>query len=269
MRAAAALALGAALVAAACSSPASSPVGSGGANATELTVFGAASLKGVLAKAKTAYEATHPEVRLTISTDSSAALETQIEQGAPADVFLSADTSNPKKLVDKGLADGSARAFATNLLMVIVPAANPAAIKSPLDLARPGIKIVAAGEAVPISKYAAQLIANLAKQPGYPADFAARYTSNVVSHEDNVAGVVAKVELGEADAGIVYRTDASASTKVAPVTIPPEANEPATYAGVVVKASAHRPAAGAFLDWLVGADGQALLGTFGFLPPTS
>jgi molybdate transport system substrate-binding protein len=245
------------------------PGSGGGANATELTVFGAASLKGFLAKARTAYEATHPEGRLTISTDSSAALETQIEQGAPADVFLSADTSNPRKLVDEGLADGSARAFATNLLIVIVPAANPAAIKSPLDLARPGVKIVAAGEAVPISRYAAQLIANLARQPGYPADFAARYRSNVVSHEDNVGGVVAKIELGEADAGIVYRTDANASTKVAPITVPPEANVPATYAGVVVKASAHRPAAGAFLDWLVGGHGQALLGTFGFLPPTS
>ena len=269
MRAAVAVALAAVLVAAACSSPAAAPRGSGATGATDLTVFGAASLKGVLAKARTAYEAAHPQVRLTISTDSSAALETQIEQGAPADIFLSADTSNPKKLVDKGMAEGAARAFATNLLIVIVPAANPAAIKSPIDLARPGIKIVAAGEAVPISKYAAQVIANLARQPGYPADFAARYTSNVVSHEDNVGGVVAKVELGEADAGIVYRTDARASTKVATVAIPPDANVPATYAGVVVKASAHRPAAGVFLDWLVGGDGQAFLGTFGFLPPTS
>ncbi len=266
MRAAFALALATVLVAAACSGATSTPGGGGGASASELTVFGAASLKGVFAKAKTAYEAGHPDIRLTVSTDSSAALETQIEQGAPADVFLSADTANPRKLVDKGLADGPAHAFATNLLIVIVPAANPAAIKSPLDLARPGIKIVAAGEAVPISKYAAQLIANLARQLGYPADFAARYASNVVSHEDNVGGVVAKVELGEADAGIVYRTDASASTKVATVPIPPEANVPATYAGVVVKASPHLPAARAFLDWLVRTDGQALLGTFGFLP---
>jgi molybdate transport system substrate-binding protein len=269
VRAALALALAAVLVAAACSSPAAAKGGSGATRATELTVFGAASLKGVLAKAKGAYEAAHPDVRLTISTDSSAALETQIEQGAPADIFLSADTSNLRKLVDKGLADASARAFATSLLIVIVPAANPTAIKTPLDLARPGVKIVAAGEAVPISKYAAQLVANLAKQPGYPADFAARYAANVVSREDNVGGVVAKVELGEADAGIVYRTDASASTKVTTIAIPPDANVPATYAGVVLKASAHLSAAGAFLDWLVGADGQALLGTFGFLPPTS
>ena len=268
MRAAVALAIAAVLAAAACSSPASSPGGSGATRSTELTVLGAASLKGVLAKAKGVYEAAHPDIRLTISTDSSAALETQIEQGAPADVFLSADTANPGKLVDKGLAEGSARAFATNLLIVIVPAANPAAVKAPLDLARPGVKIVAAGEAVPISKYAAQLVAKLAKQPGYPADFAARYGANVVSKEDNVGGIVAKVELGEADAGIVYRTDASASTKVTTVAIPPDANVPATYAGVVVKASAHRSSAGAFLDWLVGADGQALLGTFGFLPAT-
>jgi molybdate transport system substrate-binding protein len=233
-----------------------------------LTVYGAASLKGVLDKVKTTYEAANPGTTLTISTDSSTTLETQIEQGAPADVFLSADTTNPKKLVDKGLAAGAAVTFAGNKLTIIAPNANPAAITSPKDLAKTGVKVIAAGDAVPITKYATQLVANLAKESGYPADFAAKYTANIASKEDNVKAIVAKIELGEGDAGIVYVTDAKASTKVTTVDVPDAANVPATYAGVVVKASKNAAAAQAFLTWFAGPDGQAILGSFGFLPPS-
>jgi molybdate transport system substrate-binding protein len=203
-----------------------------------------------------------------VSTDSSSALETKIEQGAPADVFLSADTTNPKKLVEKGLAAGNAVTFASNKLTVIVPTANPGGISTPADLAKAGLKVIAAGDDVPITKYANQLVANLAKEPGYPADFVSGYTANVVSKEDNVKAVVGKIELGEGDAGIVYVTDAKASTKVEPVDVPDSANVPATYAGVVVKASPNADAATAFLTWFAGPDGQAILADFGFLPPS-
>src|SRR5712671_2306991 len=233
-----------------------------------LTIYGAASLKGVLDKARTAYETANPGTTLTISTDSSATLETQIEQGAPADVFLSADTTNPKKLVDKGLAAGEAVTFAGNKLTVIAPTTNPAGIKTPADLAKTGVKVIAAGNAVPITKYANQLVANLAREAGYPPDFAARYTANIASKEDNVKAIVAKIELGEGDAGIVYVTDGKASTKVTTIDVPDTANVPATYAGVVVKASRNAAAAQAFLTWFAGPDGQAILTTFGFLPPS-
>jgi molybdate transport system substrate-binding protein len=232
-----------------------------------LTIYGASSLKAVLAKVKTAYEAANPGTTLTISTDSSSALETKIEQGAPADVFLSADTANPQKLVDKSLASGSVTKFAKNLLTVIVPSGNPAGITSPADLAKTGVKVIAAGDTVPITKYATQLVANLAKSAGYPADFAAKYTANVVSKQDNVAAVVSQIELGEGDAAIVYATDAKSSTKVATVEVPASANVPATYGGVAAKASTNVAAAKAFLTWLAGADGQAILASFGFLPP--
>ena len=169
--------------------------------AAPLTIYGAASLKGALDKIKVAWEAAHPGSTLTISTDSSAALETQIEQGAPADVFLSADTANPKKLTDKSLADGRAVDFAGNILTVIVPTANPAGIASAADLAKSGVKVIAAGDDVPITKYAKQLVANLAKVSGYPSGFEAAYAANVASKEDNVKAVVAKIELGEGDAG--------------------------------------------------------------------
>ncbi|HEX5467373.1 MAG TPA: molybdate ABC transporter substrate-binding protein [Candidatus Limnocylindrales bacterium] len=239
------------------------------ASATSLTIYAAASLKAALTKADATYQAARPGLTITLSTDSSAALETQIEQGAPADLFLSADASDPQKLVDKGLAAGSMTVFARNHLTIIVPKADPAGISTPLDLVRPGVKIIAAGPEVPITRYATQLVARLAKQPGYPADFAAEYAAHVVSQEINVSALVAKVGLGEGDAGICYVTDAKTSDDVATVDVPDAANVPATYGGVVVKASASQAAAQAFLTWLAGSDGQAILASFGFLPPAS
>ncbi len=253
--------------AASASTPAS--VAPSAAAGGELVIYAAASLKGALDQAKVAYETANAGTTLTISTDSSSALATQIEQGAPADVFLSADTTNPQKLVDKGLTDGDPVTFATNKLTIIVPTANPAGVASPMDLAKSGVKVIAAGDEVPITKYATQLVDNLAKEAGYPADFTAAYAGNVVSKEDNVKAVVAKIELGEGDAGIVYVTDAKASDKVTPIDVPDAANVPATYDGVVVKASRNVAGAKAFLDWFAGPDGQAILSDLGFLPPTS
>jgi molybdate transport system substrate-binding protein len=235
--------------------------------AVELSIFGAASLRPVLDAVRPAYEAAHPGVTLIIATDSSAALATQIEQGAPADVFLSADTTNAQRLVDGGFAAGAAAVFAANALAVIVPAGNPAGLTTPADLARPGVKVIAAGDEVPITKYAAQLVANLARLPGYPPGFEVAYAANVVSREDNVRAVAAKVELGEGDAGIVYVTDAAASARVATLPVPDDGNVLAAYAGVVVAASDHVEAARAFLDWMIGSDGQAILASFGFRPP--
>ena len=117
--------------------PSAAPVSPSPA-AVELTIFAAASLKGALDATKPVYEAAHPGVTLKFSTDASSALETQIEEGAPADVFLSADTANPQKLVDKDLTQGPAVNFAGNKLVVVVPIDNPAGIKAPPDLAKPG-----------------------------------------------------------------------------------------------------------------------------------
>jgi molybdate transport system substrate-binding protein len=263
------------LVLSACSSGGASPSASSAAAASTpspqpvaLTIYGAASLKGALDKAKTAYEASHPGTTLTISTDSSTALETQIEQGAPAEVFLSADQTNPKKLVDKSLIDGAPVAFASNKLTVIVPTDNPGKVVAATDIGKPGVKVIAAGGEVPITKYATMLVANLSKTATDPAAFIAAYKANVASQEDNVKAVVAKIELGEGDAAIVYVTDAKASTKVATIDVPADANVPATYDGVVIKASKNPAAAKAFLDWFAGPDGQAILGGLGFLPPS-
>ena len=245
--------------------PASAPAS---AAAGSLTIYAASSLTAAFTEMKTAYQTANPGVTLTLSFGASSTLETQIEQGAPADVFASADTSNPQKLVDKSLAAGAITKFAGNLLTVIVPPANPAGVQTPADLAKTGLKFVAAGDTVPITKYANMLLANLAKQPSYPAGFVAAVTANIVSKEDNVAAVVSKIELGEGDAAIVYVTDAStAGSKVTTITVPPDANVPATYGAVAVKASSNAAAAAAFITWLAGPGGQAILAKYGFLPP--
>jgi molybdate transport system substrate-binding protein len=249
--------------------PSAAPSTAPGVRPAALTIFAAASLKNALAEAETAYETANPGTDLTVTTDSSAALETQIEQGAPADVFLAADTTNAQKLVDGGFASSEAKPFAGNKLTVIVPTDNPAGIQSPADLAKDGVRIIAAGDEVPITKYATQIVEKLAAASDNPAAFQAAYAANVASKEDNVGQVVAKIELGEGDAGIVYVTDAVASDEVTAIEFPADANVPATYAGVVVGASEHQDAAAAFLDWLAGPDGQTVLSSFGFLPPPS
>jgi molybdate transport system substrate-binding protein len=251
-----------------------SPSGSAapaGLSSLKLTIYAAASLRAALTRVAADYPATHPGTVLTVSTDSSAALEAQIEQGAPADVFLSADAKNPQKLVAIGLAP-EAVPFAGNVLAIIVPRTNggsvdPAAVRRPVDLARRGVKIVAAGDAVPITTYARQLVANLAHQRGFPSGFAAAYDANVVSREDNVSAIVSKVALGEGDTGIVYLTDALSSTEVTTVDVPPGANVVATYAGAALKGSRHPDAARGFLTWLAGPGGQAILRQFGFRAP--
>jgi molybdate transport system substrate-binding protein len=235
----------------------------------DLTIYGAASLAKVLDEVKVAYEAAVPGSTLTLSTDSSAALETQIEQGAPADVFLSADTTNPQKLVDGGFADGEPIVFAGNKLTVITPTANPGGLTTPFDLGKDGIRVIAAGDEVPITTYATQLVENLAAAPDAPPDFAVAYAANIASKEDNVAAVRTKVELGEGDGAIVYVTDAAASDDVATIAVADGLNVPASYAGVVVNASPNLDAARAFLHWFAGPEGQAILGGFGFLPPAS
>jgi molybdate transport system substrate-binding protein len=249
--------------------PAASASTPAGAAAVDLTIFAAASLAGVLEEMKEAYAASHPGTTLTISTDSSAALATQIEQGAPADVYLSADTTNPQRLVSGGFSAGEAVAFASNELTIVTPADNPGGVSSPADLARPGLKVIAAGDEVPITAYAKQLVANLAKEPGYPAGFEAAYASNVVSKEDNVKAVIGKIEIGEGDAAIVYVTDAKASTDVTTIPVPDRAGVTAKYAGMVVAASPDQEPARMFLGWLTGPDGQSILSGFGFLPPSA
>lgn len=245
-----------AVVLCACSSGPGSP--------HDLTVLAASSLSEALPALSAAWQRSHPSSRLVTSSGSTSALRTQIEQGSPADLLLGADTSNAQALIDEGDAVGPVTEFATNAVTIIVPADNPAGIQTPADLARPGVCIIAAGEAVPITTYAEQLVALLAARPEYGPDFASRYDANICSREDNVGAVVNKVRLGEGDAAIVYVSDAKAAQNVAHIELPVDVNVVATYGGVAVKDSANAADAAEFLGWLRDGEGQAVLSAHGF-----
>lgn len=237
--------------------PVAAPSGSPAAVTGELTVFAAASLKNAFEAFAPTYTA-ESGLAPVHSFDASSALRAQIEEGAPADVFASADVANVQKLLDAGLAQDPV-AFACNQLTIIVPAGNPAGITSAADLGTAGVKVIAAGPEVPITKYAVQLVENLGITDAYDA--------NVVSEEDNVAAVRAKIEAGEGDAGIVYVTDAIASgATVEQIAVPVEANVPATYAAATVVGTDQPDESAAFLAFLTGPESQATLAAFGFLP---
>lgn len=232
----------------------------------ELTIFAAASLRGAFGEISHAYPDLYPGTKLTVTTDSSTTLATQVELGARADVFLSADTDNPRRLVVGGHAEAPPVPFARNPVVIVVGEGNPQGIGGPADLTRPGLRIIAAGPRVPITRYANQLIEQLSRAPGIPPGFAAAYEANIVSREENVAAVVAKLELGVGDAAIVYQSDASHAL-VEPLPIPNQVEVWATYEGVVLTASEHRDAAWTFLHWLAGPVGQEILSGSTFAPP--
>ena len=194
-----------------------------------LTVFAAASLTGSFTEMGKDFQAANPGVTVTFNFAGSQALVTQIEQGAPADVFASADHKNMDALVTANLVASGYKDFATNLLVVILPPSNPANVQNLQDLAKPGLKLVLEDPSVPAGNYARQILANMSKDPTYGTDFSTKVLANVVSNETDVKVVVSKVDLGEADAGIVYVTDAIATTDLKTIAIPSNYNVIAQY----------------------------------------
>jgi molybdate transport system substrate-binding protein len=228
-------------------------------------VFAAASLTDVFQDVGRGFEAENPGVAVTFNFAGSQALRTQIEEGAAADVFASASLKEMEVLAAEGMLVGVARTFATNLLTIIVPLDNPSSIGSPLDLARPGVKLVLAAEEVPVGGYARQSIDLLAEL--YGASFSEAVLRNVVSSEDNVKQVVAKVQLGEADAGIVYETDAYAAASLITIAIPREQNVVAEYPIAVLAQTTNGNLAEAFVEFLISAESLDALKRWGFRPP--
>lgn len=225
-------------------------------DASAVTVFAAASLTDAFTTIATAYEKTHPGATVTLSFASSSELVAQLEQGAPADVFASADTRNMARLADGAGVEGDARTFATNHLVVVTPADNPAGIDAFADLADPAVTVVSCDPEVPIGGYTQTVLVN------------AGLTVTMASLEPDVRAVVTKVTLGEADAGIVYATDAvAAGDDVQAIKIPDDVNVTADYP-IAVTAEARVAAAGAaFVEFVLGDDGQAILAAHGFGPP--
>jgi len=231
-----------------------------------LNVFAAASLTASFNEIASTYHQMHPNVTIKPVYNGSQILVQQIISGAPADVFASADTANMQKASQAGLV-GPSQIFVKNRLVVILPLSNPAKITSLKDLARKGIKIDLEAVTVPAGKYSRQALMNLSKSPDYGANFASEVLANVVSQEDNVKAVVQKVQLGEADAGFVYVTDAfSASGNVTVIDIPDPYNVIAQYPIAVVKSSPHVSDAQAFVAFVLSPAGQAIMKKYQFIP---
>jgi molybdate transport system substrate-binding protein len=216
---------------------------------TQLTVYAAASLTDVFPKID-------PSARYSFG--GSNMLAAQIQQGAPADVFAAANMTLPNQLHAKGLCSKPV-AFTRNALVVVVPKGNPARIVNVYDLARRGVKVVVAGRGVPVGTYTLQVLGKLR--------LSAAVRKNVVSEETDVREVLAKVALGEADAGFVYGTDAKAfARKVETIKLPAHAQPTVQYGICVVASSTHKPEAQALVRRILSRAGQARLLAAGFLP---
>jgi molybdate transport system substrate-binding protein len=226
------------------------PAASARARAAQLTVFAAASLNTVM-----------PQIDGSerYSFAGSDALQTQINLGAPADVFLAASTVGPDALYAAGKCSKPV-VFVRNRLVLVTPASNPAKIRSIYDLKQPGIRVLIGTPTVPIGAYTRQILRNLGLLDSI--------LPQVVSQERDVATIAAKIKLGAADAGFVYATDAKAAgAGLTALPLPTWAQPPVKYEGCVVTASAHRAAATAFLAKLTTTSAQARFRTAGFLLP--
>jgi molybdate transport system substrate-binding protein len=219
------------------------------------SVFAAASLTDSFKALGAAFQNAHAGTTIQFNFAGTPTLVTQIEQGASADVFASADTTNMDKLNTDGFIMGTSRVFAHNKLEIVVGAGNPKRITGLADLANPGVIYITEAATVPAGKYALQILAS------------AGVKVTPKSLETDVKSVVGKIQLGEADAGIVYATDVKAAgSKVTGVPIPDSVNVIATYPIVEVKGARNASLANAFITYVLSADGQATLQSFGFLP---
>jgi molybdate transport system substrate-binding protein len=229
-----------------------------------INVFGAASLTSAFEQIGKDFMAANSGTTVKFNFAGSSTLATQIGQGAPVDVFASADSEN----MDKVASDmNPSQTFATNSLVVIVPASNPGKIKSLHDLANPGLKIAAAEPSVPVGNYTNQVLAKMGASSEYGPSYEAAVKKNFATLETSVGGIVQKVELGEVDAGYVYVSDALESgKKVTTIEIPANYNVTAEYPIATAKKSTNLTTAEAFILFVLSDSGQKTLAKYGFGP---
>ena len=252
-----ALAVALGLTLASCGNGSDGGGGSSGGGTT-LTVYAASSLTATFGKIATQFEAAHDGVSVKLDFGGSSDLATQIQEGAPADVFASADTATMDKLTAAGLTGGDPQDFATNTLEIAVPPGNPAGIKTFQDLARPGVDLVVCAPEVPCGAAAR----SVAQHAGVTLD--------PVSEEQSVTDVLGKVTSGEADAGLVYVTDVlAAGDQVQGSTFPESRSVVNTYPIATVKDGKQAALAREFVDTVTGSTGQQVLEAAGFGPPRS
>jgi len=231
---------------------------------TPLTVYAAASLGPVFEAIAADFEAAHPEIDVIFNFAASSQLVAQISEGAPADVFASADQRQMTAAVTTGRIDAAAPVvFARNRLAIVTPADNPAALAHIRDLANPGLRFVLAAPGVPVRGYADSTLSRLATV--YGRDWLDAVYGNLASEEENVRQTLVRVALGEADAGIVYVTDAL-TENVALIPVPALVNPLVTYPIAVLNDTPHTEAAALWIAQLLSDAGQSALMAAGFLP---
>ncbi|MBE2239387.1 MAG: molybdate ABC transporter substrate-binding protein [Caldilineaceae bacterium] len=243
--------------------------GDAAAGATTLTIFAAASLTDAFNEIGAVFVADHPNTELIFNFAGSNQLATQIGEGAPADVFASANLKQMQVAIESGrILTDAQRIFAHNRLVVVTPSDNPAGLTELQGLATPGVKIVFAAKEVPVGQYSLDFLEKAGASESLGADFKAAVMANLVSYEQNVRAVLAKVALGEADAGIVYRSDVTASEQgaVSQIEIPDNLNTIANYPIAAVNDSPNLALAQAFVDTILAPAGQQILTQYGFVP---
>lgn len=253
----------AAVVAAGCSS--SSDAGDNSEPKGTLKVFAAASLTEAFTDLAAEFEAAHPDIKVKVTFAGSQSLRTQIEHGAEPQVFASANSKHLQALVERGLVQESV-VFAQNSMVVAVPESNPAGIESLGDLPKASALVLAA-ENVPAGAYALRVFGNA--RAIYGDDFPDRVDDAVVSREMHVRQTLQKVVLGEADAAVVYATDAAAADGIKSIAIPPEYNVVASYPMALVKGVSRAHLGRLFTDFVASEAGQAVLAGHGFTPMTT
>lgn len=229
-----------------------------------LTVFAASSLTEAFGEIGEAFTTANPGVEVEFNFAASSALATQINERAPADVFASADGAQMRVVTDAGNGAGEPIIFATNRPVLIVPVGNTT-VTSFAGLAEPGIALVLAAPNVPIGRYAREILTKASAAGGISADFSDKVLANLRSEEANVRAVLTKVQLGEADAGVVYETDATVGgSEVKVIEIPDNCNVVAQYPIVALTESGNADAAAAFVEFVLSDEGQDILSGFGF-----
>lgn len=232
-------------------------------SAQTVRVFAAASLTESFQELAAAFEDTTPGSEVLVNLAGSSTLATQIVQGAPADVFASADSRQMRRVAEDGLLVGEAVTFARNRLVVITPADSE--VSTLEDLTRDGLFLVLASSEVPAGNYAREVLVRL--NALYGEDYAEQVLANLVSSEPNVRQVAAKVALGEADAAFVYATDAAILEDVRVIEIPAEVNVEARYPLAVIEGRSERGVAEQFVAFVLSEPGQTILRRYGFLSP--
>jgi molybdate transport system substrate-binding protein len=236
-------------------------------NQEQLTIYAAASLTEAFQQLGQQFETAQPEVEVVISFAGSQQIAQQLSQGAPGDLFASANEKQMTNVINFGrVLEGSDQEFVHNHLVLILPAGNPGGINELGDLTSSGLELILADQSVPVGAYAQEMLQRAEQDPRFGADFKSSVLRNVVSYEENVRAVLTKIILGEADAGIVYASDAAGAkeTDLQVIPIPDEINTIASYFIAPIADSPNQELAQDFISLVLSPQGQKILSDYGF-----